>query len=158
MFGTYLVADQTHIISQSFGYLMMIPSFIIVVFGIKRFCDLNKPDVTRFTDGAIAGFAIVGVMSVIYALGWELYLFITDYSFMDQYIANELVLAEERGLSGLALEQLREQMATAAENYQNWFFRFGITIMEIFPIGLLVALVSILLLRNPDLFKKKEAA
>ncbi len=158
MFGTYYLIDQTHIFTESLGYMAMIPSFIVVVFGVKRFCDLNRPEPTRFTAGAIAGFAIVGVMSVIYAIGWELYLLVTDYSFMDRYISNELVLAQERGLVGLELQALQEQMQQAAEAYSNTFFRFGITVMEIFPPGLIVALVSVLLLRNPNMFKRFQSA
>ncbi|MEL8055935.1 MAG: DUF4199 domain-containing protein, partial [Pseudomonadota bacterium] len=35
--------------------------------------------------------------------------------------------------------------------YEKWWFRLPITFTEIFPIGLLVALVSALILRNPKI-------
>lgn len=157
MFGSFLLLDQSYVFNELLGAVMMIPSFIIVVFGVKKFCDSTQPEVTRFTDGAIAGFSIVGVMSVIYAIGWEFYLYLTDYTFMDQYITNERILAEERGVHGAELALLQDQMQSAAEAYANPFFRFGITIMEIFPLGMLVALISVLLLRNPNLFKRSRS-
>ena len=156
MFGTYLVFDDSKMLNEVVGSLVMIPGFIVVVFGIKRFCDLSPTEVVRFTEGAIIGFAIVATMSVIYALGWELYLYVTDYSFLEQYISNEIALAEERGVSGLELAMMEEQMRAAAETYNNPFFRFGITIMEIFPLGLIVAFIAVLLLRNPKLFKRSS--
>lgn len=154
MFGSFFLLDQSYLFNEMWGAAMMIPSFIVVVFGVKKFCDSTQPEVTRFTAGAIVGFAIVGVMSVVYAIGWELYLYLTDYSFMEQYIMNERILAEERGVQGAELSLLQDQMQTAAEAYANPFFRFGITIMEIFPLGVLVALISVLLLRNPNMFKR----
>ena len=156
MFGSFFLLDQSYVFNEMLGAATMIPSFIVVVFGVKKFCDSTQPEVTRFTAGAIVGFAIVGVMSVIYAIGWELYLYLTDYAFMDQYIANERILAEERGVQGAELALLQDQMQSAAEAYANPFFRFGITVMEIFPLGLIVALISVLLLRNPNLFKRNQ--
>ncbi len=38
-----------------------------------------------------------------------------------------------------------------AESYRNPLFRIPMTFIEIFPVGLLVALISAALLRNPKL-------
>jgi hypothetical protein len=43
-------------------------------------------------------------------------------------------------------------MRSFAEMYQNPLVRLPLTFIEIFPVGLLVALVSAGLLRNPERF------
>ena len=43
-------------------------------------------------------------------------------------------------------------MAKFSEQYENPLYRLPITFMEIFPVGLLVALFSAAILRNPKAF------
>jgi hypothetical protein len=42
-------------------------------------------------------------------------------------------------------------MRDLTESYRNPLFRFPLTFLEIFPVGLIVSLVSAALLRNPRL-------
>ena len=156
MSACYAIFGESSVMSQSLGTLILLPGYVIVVFGIKVFCDRVKPEPTRFTAGIIVGFAIVGVMSVVYAIGWEIYLLLTDYRWVDVYIAHEIAVAESSGLGVVDLSIFKDEMAEAREVYLDPFFRFGITIMEVFPLGLFISLISVLLLRDPNLFKKSK--
>ena len=94
------------------------------------------------------GLGITLVASLIYVFVWELYLAYTDYSFMDTY--TETVLEDKRagGASAEELAQLAGEMESMKELYANPLFRLPMTFVEIFPVGVLVSLVSAALLRN----------
>jgi hypothetical protein len=61
-----------------------------------------------------------------------------------------LAAKKAEGLSGAAYDALVAEMAQMTKNYANPLFRMPMTFIEIFPVGLLVALVSAALLRNPS--------
>ena len=82
---------------------------------------------------------------------WEAYLAMTDYAFMDEYIAGIQRAHEAKGLSASALAEEMAKLESMRVNYANPLFRIPMTFLEIFPVGLLVSLVSALLLRNPKL-------
>ena len=86
--------------------------------------------------------------SLAYVLVWEGYLAATDYAFMDQYIAATLEARRAEGMAPAAYAQLEAQMRQMAEAYQSPLFRLPMTFVEIFPVGLLVSIVSAILLRN----------
>jgi hypothetical protein len=53
-----------------------------------------------------------------------------------------------KGVSGAQLEKFKADMDAFKAQYANPLFRLPITFSEIFPVGLLVSLVSAALLRN----------
>jgi hypothetical protein len=55
------------------------------------------------------------------------------------------------GAAPAVIEAKAAEMHSMAESYSNPLFRIPMTFVEIFPVGLLVALVSAALLRNPKL-------
>ena len=72
-------------------------------------------------------------------------------AFMDEYIAGIVRAREADGLSGTAMAEELAKLESMRVSYANPLFRIPMTFLEIFPVGLLVALVSALLLRNPRL-------
>ena len=68
---------------------------------------------------------------------------------MDAYTAGIVEAKRAEGLSGLALEALTAEMQTLKAQYANPLFRLPMTFLEIFPVGLIIALISAALLRNP---------
>ena len=73
---------------------------------------------------------------------------------MDAYMAGQIEAQREAGASEAEIEAFREQMQGFADLYANWWFRLPMTFSEIFPVGLLVSLVSAALLRNPRLLPR----
>lgn len=145
------LADSTHLLALEWlGYLIMIVAFTLVFVGVKRHRDEELGGVVRFGTALKVGLGIVMVASVVYVAAWEVYLAVTDYAFMDVYAASVL---EERAASGATpaeMEAAREEMAAMTERYQRMPSRPFITFLEIFPVGLLVALVSAAVLRRSD--------
>ena len=103
----------------------------------------------KFGIAFAMGLAIAAAAGVAYVAVWEIYLAMTDYKFMDQYIAGIMRAKQAAGISGAALAAEMAKLESMRANYANPLFRIPMTFMEIFPVGFLVSLVSALLLRNP---------
>ena len=79
---------------------------------------------------------------------WEVYLSVTDYAFIQDYTQSILAAREAEGLSGTALQVEIDSMSELEAQYANPLFRLPMTFMEIFPVGLVVALGAAAVLRN----------
>ncbi len=130
------------------GYLIMLLALSLVFLGVKRLRDRELGGVIRFFPALLAGLGISAVASVIYVIGWEITLAITDFAFIDSYSNAAVEAARAKGASAAEVEAVIVQMAEFRQQYANPFFRLPITFVEIFPVGLLVSLISAALLRN----------
>lgn len=130
------------------GYLIMLLGMSAVFMGVKQHRDRHNGGVIKFLPALGVGLGIALFASLAYVLVWEAYLAATDYAFMDQYIAATLEARRAEGLSGQAYRDLETQMREMAVAYQSPLFRLPMTLVEIFPVGLLVSIVSAVLLRN----------
>lgn len=137
--------------SQVFGYLVMIVTLSLIFVGIKRYRDRDLGGVIKFAPAFGLGVAIAAIAGVFYVIGWEIYLAATDYAFARDYAEGIIAAKQAAGVSGEALEKVTASMNGFVEMYKNPVIRLPMTFIEIFPVGLIVALVSALLLRNPKL-------
>jgi hypothetical protein len=135
--------------SPLLGYLIMIVALSLIFLGVKQYRDRNKGGVIKFRSALLLGLMIALVAAVFYVAGWESYLAATDYSFMDNYVAHMIEAKKAAGLAGEALAKEIEALEAMKAGYKNPAYRVGITFLEIFPVGLVIALVSAALLRNP---------
>jgi hypothetical protein len=85
---------------------------------------------------------------VIYAIGWEISIALTGFDFGASYTHAMVEAARAQGASAAELERVTEQTAAFARMYSNPLFRFPITFVEMFPIGVVIAALSAALLRN----------
>jgi hypothetical protein len=134
-----------------FGYLVMVGALGFLFFGVKRYRDMACGGNVAFGHAFAMGVAIAMVAAVVYVAGWEIYLATTHYRFMDGYIAASIQSLKDAGVSGAALADEAAKLQEMRAHYGNPLFRLPMTFLEFFPVGLLVALVSALLLRNPRL-------
>ena len=79
---------------------------------------------------------------------WEVYLALTDYAFINQYTDSIIAGLQADGVVGAALDAEIENMEAMRESYANPFFRIPVTFLEIFPVGLVITLISAAVLRN----------
>jgi Protein of unknown function (DUF4199) len=126
------------------GYASLIAMFSIVFFGIRKYkSNYNNGIISfgkAFKIGALIAF-IGSSMYVFFSLGYY-YLFVPE--FLDAYIQNVL----QNCTSPEELAVKTKEMASFKEMYQNPFFAILVTYMEVLPIGLVVALISSLILKN----------
>lgn len=131
------------------GYLIMLIGLSAILLAIKTHRDKALGGVIKFWPAFLIGLGVAAVAGVAYVAIWEGYLAITHYRFMDDYTAQMLAAKKAEGLSGAAYAELAAEMAEMTRNYANPLYRMPMTFAEIFPVGLLVALASAALLRNP---------
>jgi hypothetical protein len=147
--GGLLLGKDTPIFhSEVFGYAVMIIALSAIFFGVKRYRDRELGGVIKFLPAFLLGLAIAVVAGVIYVGTWELYLMSTNYTFMSEFSEGYIAKQQAAGLSPDEIAKLKVQMAEMVEMYKNPLFRFGITFIEIFPVGFLISLISALVLRN----------
>lgn len=132
------------------GYLIMLVGLSAVLLAVKSHRDKVLGGVIRFWPAFLIGLGVAAVASVAYVLIWEGYLALTHYRFMDDYTASTLAARKAAGLSGAAYDKLAAELEAMRRAYANPLYRLPMTFIEIFPVGLLVALVSAALLRNPS--------
>lgn len=136
--------------SMAVGYLIMLVGLTLVFVGMKRFRDVERGGVVKFLPAFLVGLGISLVASLIYMIGWELYMASTDYALLEDYFAAELRGLQGAGLSAAELaRRTGELTAMRAQILGNMPLRIGMIFLEIFPVGLLVSLVSAALIRNP---------
>jgi hypothetical protein len=132
------------------GYLTMLIALSMVFVGIKRYRDEHLGGVIRFPTALLVGLGISLIACLIYALGWEAYLYSTDYTFMADYSASMIEQARAQGASPAELAAMEADMQGFIEMYESPLMRFLLTVSEIAPVALAVSLVSAALLRRRD--------
>jgi hypothetical protein len=132
-----------------FGYLVMLIALSMIFIGIKRYRDNEQGGVVGFGQAAKVGVGIAAVAGVIYVVVWEIYLAATGYGFYDTYAAGLIEAARASGLTGEALQAEISNIEEQLSQYGNPLIRLPLTFLEIFPVGLLIALISAAILRKP---------
>ena len=129
---------------MAIGYLIMLIGLSTIFIAIKRQRDLVQGGVIRFFPALGMGLAISLVAGIVYALCWDVALHIIGIdAFIDSFAAPALA-----GKSGAELAKATAEMESFRATYHNPFIRLPMTFTEIFPVGVIVSLISALLLRN----------
>jgi len=131
------------------GYSSMLIALSMVFFGIKSYRDNQNGRKIGFWKGAQIGILISLLASVMYAAGWEAYLQ-TNPTFMDQFVEKYIEKLKAKGTPPEQVEEAIKSMASVQEMYKNPFLRFGITVSEILPVGIIVTLISAGILRRKE--------
>jgi hypothetical protein len=136
-------------------YLIMLIALSLIFVGVKRYRDVECGGVIRFGRAFLLGLGMAAAAGLIYAIGWEIFQAASGYDFMADYSASILDHMHSEGATAAAIQAKAAEMRDFAETYRNPLFRVPMVFVEIFPVGLLVALVSAGLLRNPRLLPAK---
>ena len=154
MFSLLVMNEGSHSSAQSMltGYALMILGLSMVFIGVKSYRDKVRGGVIKFLPAFLLGLGISFAAALIYVIGWEVVLYLTNYTFAAEYAAATIEAAEAKGVPPAELEALRTQYAEFERLYANPLFRLPMTFIEIFPVGLIISLITALLLRNPRFF------
>jgi hypothetical protein len=122
--------------SMVLGFSSMFLAFLFVIIGIKQQEALNESGVS-FWKSFITGLYISALISTIYVLVWLVIYYNFFPDFMENYSAIVLKNAKPEELAAKTLE-----MNYMKEAYKNPLLVILYTYMEIFPLGILVALIT----------------
>jgi len=134
---------------MALGYLGMLVALVAVPVGIRRHRDVDRGGVIGFWPAFGMGLGISAVAGVFYVLSWELAQATVVADFASHYAAATVEDARKGGADEATLAALDAQMASFKLWYANPLFRLPMTFAEIFPVGVLVSLLSALVLRKP---------
>lgn len=127
-----------------FGYLVMLVALSFIFLGVKRYRDVERGGVIRFLPALGVGLAIAVVAGITYVITWETYLSVSGYQFMDEYIPTYI---RDEQAAGTSAAEIAANVQWMRDVYASPVQRMALTFMEIFPVGLIVALISAALLR-----------
>jgi hypothetical protein len=148
--STTLALDlPSHATSLFVGYLVMLAALTLIFVGVKRYRDLQCGGVIRFRRALGMGLGMALVAGVVYALGWEIFVAVSGFDFMSGYTSDIIGNMRAEGATQAALDAKLGEMREMTALYENPLWRIPMIFAEIAPVGLLVALVSAALLRNP---------
>jgi hypothetical protein len=142
---------SNHTSSVWLGYLVMLAALSLIFVGVKRYRDVECGGVIRFWRALGLGAGAAVVAAIFYAAGWEIFLAASGYDFIADYSAAMVNGMRAEGASPAAIQAQVADLGEMAKMYNNPMIRFAMISAEILPVGLVVALVSAALLRNPKL-------
>jgi hypothetical protein len=133
--------------SEIVGYTTIVVAMSMVFFGIKSCRDYHFGGSISFWQGVKVGLMITLIGSVMYAVAWEVsQTLMPDFSDrMWEHFADE---AKNKAKDEAELKATVQQMETWKGLYKNPLMRFGITLTEIAPIGILITIISAAILRR----------
>ena len=144
--------ESTHAAGTEWlGYVVMVAALSLVFFGVKSYRDSVLGGVISFWDALKLGLGITLVASAVYVAGWELYLQISGVDFMGAYAESYLGQLKSEGASEEVIADAEAMMEQYRQIYDHALLRLGITFLEIFPVGLIIALISAGLLRKSEI-------
>ena len=133
--GFELAGPDSFVRTLWYGYLLMLVVLTFIFVGVKRYRDTECGGVIRFGRAFLVGLGMAAFAGLAYVVIFEIYLAATNYRFLGEMIAGS-AQAERADLESMLLDPWR---------------RVPLVFLEIFPVGLLVALFSAALVRNPRL-------
>ena len=129
------------------GYTAIFLSFLLVFFGIRSYRE-NAGGVISFGRAFSVGILITLISCAFYVASWEIIYFNYMPDFGDKYAARMIEEMREKGATDAAIAATKKQMETLKVLYQNPLTNAAVTMIEPFPVGLLVTLVSAAILRR----------
>ena len=138
------------------GYLTMLFALSTVFVAIKRRRDVDLGGIIKFWPAFGLGIGISFVASVLYVGAWEAACALGHIDFANNYAQSVIADQKAHGLSGAALASLVAEMDQWKAQYANPFYRLPMTFTEIFPVGVLVSVISAGLLQNRRFLSAKR--
>jgi len=138
--------DNGHLV----GYTTMVIALSMVFFGIKSYRDHQAGGVVTFGKGFAIGILITLVASIMYAIAWEVSFANMGDVFTEKMADHHFEELKAGGASEADLVKAREEWVGFMEMYRNPVIRFGVTLLEILPVGLIITVISAGLLRKKE--------
>jgi len=139
--------------SELVGYATMVIALSMIFFGIKSYRDNYQNGVIRFWKGFQVGLFIALIASLMYAITWETYMQARPASaaaFLNYYAECQITKMKEKGASAAEIDHEAKKMDDFRRMYSNPAIRFGMTLMEILPVGIIITLICAAVLRKKE--------
>jgi len=132
------------------GYTTMVIALSLIFFGVKSYRDQQKQGIITFGGAFKVGILITVIASVLYALSWEVAYNTVSKGFSEEMTKYYLKEMKSKAKSEAEVQLAIKKVEETKVMYENPFFRFAITLTEVFPVGLVITLVSAGILRRKE--------
>lgn len=134
---------------QVIGYTTMIISLSTVFLGIKSYRDVHQAGLISFGKAFQVGILISLFACAVYVIIWMIYMS-TDAGteMMDKYLEYAVENIRNSGASETEIQSQIDELNKGMDMYANPMVRIGMTFLEIFPVGLLITLISAFILKR----------
>jgi flagellar biosynthesis protein FliQ len=134
--------------SMVVGYTAMLLAFSLIFVAVKNQRDKYNNGVISFGKAFQIGLLISLICSTMYVIAWavEYHFFMPD--FMDRYTANQIKALHTGGAGAAEIAEKTQEFNLMKESYKNPVVFALYTYMEIFPVGLIVSLITALILKK----------
>ncbi|HET7433664.1 MAG TPA: DUF4199 domain-containing protein [Thermoanaerobaculia bacterium] len=134
-------------LSEVIGYTAIVLSSLMTFLGIRSYRESHGGTIT-FARAFQVGILITLLASAAYVVTWEIiyYNFLPDFA--EKYTKHTVDKLRATGASADAIAKAEKEGAEFAVSYKNPLINIGMTFLEVFPIGLIITLVSAAILRR----------
>lgn len=140
------------------GYLTMLVALTAVFLGVKRYRDKHLGGVIRFLPAFGVGIAISAVACVLYVAAWEVSQAFSNFDFAQWWADYMVESVKAKGGSAAEVAKATADAQAFKVSYANPWFRLPMTFIEMFPVGVIVSLITALLLRNSRFLPARSPA
>lgn len=130
------------------GYTSMVLAFLMVFFGIRSYRENVGGGKISFGRAFAVGILITLIASLCYVATWELIYFKLAPGFAEKYTNYVIEQARASGATQQVIDAKLQQMKDFKAMYDNPFINAAITLIEPFPVGLIMTLISSAILRK----------
>src|ERR1041385_158739 len=144
-----MTPESDYAMSMLIGYANMLISLSMIFFAIKSYRDNYLGGTITWSKGFMVGLYVSIIASVLYVIGWKIFSSIAMPDFWDQYAKHSIEALTKRGASAAEIAETTKQI----EYYKHMppLVEWGMTFLEIFPVGLVISAISALILRRKPL-------
>jgi hypothetical protein len=130
------------------GYTTIVLAALMVFFGVRSYRENVGGGRLTFGRGFAVGILITLISSACYVGTWEVVYYKLMPGFADKYAAHLVERAKASGASQQKVAETERQAKQFKQMYDNPVFNVALTFTEVFPIGLVVTLLSAGILRK----------
>jgi hypothetical protein len=140
--------DENPLGGMLIGYLVMTVALTAVFVGVKTYRDKVLGGAIRFLPAFAVGLGISAFAGLLYVIAWEISIAFSSFDFSAFWRESMIESAKAKGASPEELQKTIAEADAFLVWYANPLYRMPMTFIEIFPVGVLVSLISAAVLRN----------
>jgi len=134
--------------SEVVGYTTMVLAFLMVFVGIRSYRENVGGGRITFGKAFQVGIGITLIACACYVVAWEIAYFSYASDFTAKYSEHILNSMRAKGATAAALAAKKQELQNFQKLYANPAINVAITFMEVFPVGLIMTLISAAILRK----------
>lgn len=130
------------------GYASMLLAFTLIFFALRSYRDRQRAGRLAFGEGFRIGLGIAVIASLAYTLTWVVLYKTVFPEYPREYTRYTIEKMRAEGKPDVEITATQAEFDQMFADYDTWPVLLGYTFLEIFPVGLLVALVCALVLKR----------